>query len=166
MAEMTAFASPPATLLWRPMSSDDLDCVAALEAQIHAAPWTRVNFADALAAGYHALVGERVRRIVAYGVLMLAPGEAQILNLSVVSDQRRQGLGRTLLYRFLVVARERGAEQCFLEVRTTNDVALGLYTEAGFAAVGRRAGYYPATATTAREDALVLRCELAASHIR
>ncbi len=57
---------------------------------------------------------------------MLAPGEAQVLNLSVVPDQRRAGLGRALLRRFLDVARERGAEQCFLEVRTTNIAALAL----------------------------------------
>ena len=69
----------------------DLAYVAALEAQIHAAPWTLGNFRDALAAGYCARVGEREGRIVAYGVLMLAPGEAQILNLSVVPDARRAG---------------------------------------------------------------------------
>jgi len=69
---------------WRPLRLADLAYVAALEAQIHAAPWTIGNFRDALAAGYSARVGEREFRIVAYGVLMLAPGEAQILNLSVV----------------------------------------------------------------------------------
>ena len=76
---------------WRPLRDGDVAYVAALEAQIHAAPWTAGNFRDALAAGYSARVGEREGRIVAYGVLMLAPGEAQILNLSVVPDARRAG---------------------------------------------------------------------------
>jgi hypothetical protein len=47
------------------------DFVAALEAHIHAAPWTTDNFREAIAAGYSTRVGERDGRIVAYGVLML-----------------------------------------------------------------------------------------------
>ena len=146
-----------AAVAWRPLALDDLAYVAALERQIHAAPWSLGNFRDALAAGYCAIVGEREGRIVAFGVLMLAPGEAQILNLSVVHDARRQGLGRALLRRLVDVAVRAGAEQCFLEVRVSNAPALALYAGEGFAAVGRRHDYYPPTATSPREDALVLR---------
>src|SRR4029077_13935145 len=96
---------PRPVLTWRPLRDGDLAYVAALEAQIHAAPWTIGNFRDALAAGYATRVGERECRIVAYGVLMLAPGEAQILNLSVVPDARREGLGRMLLRHFIEDAR-------------------------------------------------------------
>ena len=105
------FAAP---VTWRPLVDDDLAYVAALKAQIHAAPWTLGNFRDALAAGYLAQAGEREARIVAYGVLMLAPGEAQVLNVSVVPDARREGLGRALLDRFMRDAAQRGAEQIFL----------------------------------------------------
>src|SRR5438270_2399905 len=96
-------------LHWRPLREGDLGYVAALEAQIHAAPWTQRNFRDAIAAGYSAWLAEREGRVVAYGVLMLAPGEAQILNISVVPDVRQQGLGRTLLRRFVEDARRLGA---------------------------------------------------------
>jgi tRNA threonylcarbamoyladenosine biosynthesis protein TsaB len=44
--------------VWRPLREADLAYVAALEAQIHAAPWSYGNFRDALAAGYGAQVGE------------------------------------------------------------------------------------------------------------
>lgn len=161
-----ATLAPPtraAAVAWRPLVADDVAYVAALERQIHAAPWTIGNFRDALAAGYCALVGEREGRIVAFGVLALAPGEAQVLNLSVVPDARRAGLGRTLLRRLVAVAREAGAQQCFLEVRVSNRPAIALYEAEGFRSVARRREYYPATATTAREDALVLRLELDAA---
>ncbi len=149
---------PRPELAWRPLCEADLAYVAALEAQIHAAPWTMGNFRDALAAGYSACVGERECRIVAYGVLMWAPGEAQILNLSVVPDARREGLGRTLLRRFVDDARRLAAEQIFLEVRASNVAAISLYETEGFAPVARRVGYYPGAATDAeREDALVMR---------
>jgi ribosomal-protein-alanine acetyltransferase len=141
------------------MAAADIVYVAALEAQIHAVPWTPGNFRDALAAGYSAQVGEREGRIVAYGVLMLGPGEAQLLNLSVVHDARRAGLGTALLARFVKEAERLGAEQVFLEVRVGNAAAIALYEREGFVRVARRAGYYPAGAAEARgaEDALVMR---------
>lgn len=155
----TPLSSPVrSALAWRPLCEGDIPGVAALEAQIHAAPWTPGNFRDSLAGGYSTCVGEREYRILAYGVLMLAPGEAQILNLSVVPDSRRQGLGRALLRRFVDDAVRSGAGQIFLEVRLSNVAAIGLYESEGFARVARRERYYPATAQDgAREDALVMR---------
>ena len=147
-------------IAWRPLAESDLAYVAALEAQIHAAPWSYGNFRDALAAGYSAQVGEREGRVVVFGVMMRAPGEAQILNLSVVPDARRQGLGRALLERFIDDALRAGAEQIFLEVRVSNLAAIALYRSAGFEPVARRANYYPATPRATPEDALVMRRRL------
>ncbi len=142
-------------VLWRPLAAGDVAYVAALEAHIHAAPWTAGNFRDALAAGYSTRVGVREGRIVAYGVLMLAPGEAQLLNLSVVHDARREGIGAALLDQFVADALRLGAEQIFLEVRVSNLPAIALYERAGFLPVGRRNGYYPGGEV--KEDALVMR---------
>ena len=148
-------------LEWRPLREGDLDCVAALEARIHAAPWTIGNFRDALAAGYSACVGERESRIVAYGVMLLARGEAQILNLSVVPDARREGLGHALLQRFVDDARQFQVEQIFLEVRASNTAAIRLYEAEGFDPIARRPDYYPgATPDGPHEDALVMRRSL------
>jgi len=148
----------PTPVRWRPLAAHDLPVVAALEARIHAAPWTERNFRDALAAGYSARVGVQADRIVAYGVLMLGPGEAQLLNLSVVPESRRGGLGRALLDQFIDDARRLGAEQLFLEVRVGNRGAIALYETAGFASIARRIAYYPpSTKGAAREDALVMR---------
>ena len=149
---------PRPDIEWRPLREGDLAYVAVLEAQIHMAPWTIGNFRDALAAAYSAQVGERESRIVAYGVLMQSPGEAQILNLSVVPDARREGIGRELLRRFVDEARHLHDGQVFLEVRRSNTVAIRLYESEGFVLVARRAAYYPGIANEGpREDALVMR---------
>ena len=150
-----------ASVRWRPLAAHDLPVVAALEARIHAAPWSERNFRDALAAGYSARVGTFGERIVAYGVLMLAPGEAQLLNLSVVPEARRLGLGRALLTQFVQDACRLYADQLFLEVRVGNRAAIALYESAGFVPIARRVAYYPpGNPGAAREDALVMRCEL------
>jgi len=67
--------------------------------------------------------------------------ETQVLELLVAPHARRTGLGRALL----LAAWERSA-QCrgpmVLEVRASNEPALGLYRKLGFEEVGRRRGYY------------------------
>ena len=141
------------------MREPDLAAVVALEAESHVAPWTRENFRDALVASYSATVGEIGEAIIAYGVMMLAPGEAQLLNLTVARLLRRRGIGRALLRRFLSDAVRLGAEQCFLEVRMSNQGAIALYAAEGFEPVARRVGYYPGIGSE-REDALVLRRSL------
>src|SRR3546814_2381153 len=58
------------------MTDADLDEVAALEAQVQAFPWTRGNFADALATGYQATVLHHEGRLAGFCVAMLAPDVA------------------------------------------------------------------------------------------
>ena len=157
-ATLAATIAATPEIIWRPMREADIAVVAIIESGAHVAPWTAGNFRDALAAGYGATVGEANASIVAYGVLMLAPGEAQLLNLTVVDALRRRGIGRELLRRFLTYATELGADHCFLEVRASNAAAISLYAAEGFVPVARRAGYYPASHPgEVREDALVLR---------
>src|SRR5438876_360799 len=101
-------------------------------------------------------VGVADGAIVAYGVLLFAPGEAQLLNLTVAPEVRRLGIGRALLGRFLADAGARGAEQCFLEVRVSNIPAIALYAQEGFVPVARRIGYYPSAGAASPEDGLVM----------
>ena len=60
-----------------------------------------------------------------------------------------------LVQGFLTEAQNRGAAQVFLEVAATNQAAISLYLQAGFAKVGLRRGYYthPDDAT---DDAVVM----------
>jgi ribosomal-protein-alanine acetyltransferase len=156
-----ARARDTASVIWRPLTEADIEAVVALERGAHAAPWTAGNFRDALAAGYGVAVGTANDTVIAYGVLLFAPGEAQLLNLTVAPEARRLGIGATLLRRFLAEARARGADQCFLEVRVSNAAAIALYAREGFVPVARRVGYYPVPGEGPREDALVMRRALA-----
>jgi ribosomal protein S18 acetylase RimI-like enzyme len=69
---------------------------------------------------------------------------------------RGRGLGRALLTEVLAVARGRGVESVFLEVRESNAAALGLYRGFGFQEVGQRRGYYDHP----REDARILMAKI------
>jgi ribosomal-protein-alanine N-acetyltransferase len=93
-----------------------------------------------------------------YSVVMIAAGDAHLLNLSVASPWQRRGIGREVLNFVRELARESGAARILLEVRPSNGAARSLYSAAGFAEIATRRGYYPADEN--REDAIVLELAL------
>jgi len=137
-----------------PMREADLAEVAAVESAIYTHPWTRGNFADSLRARYQCFTLRSGGALIGYFVLMVAAGEAHLLNLSVAAAHQRKGHGTALLGEVMRLARELGARTLFLEVRPSNLGAQALYRRFGFRRVGVRRGYYPAH--EGREDALVL----------
>ena len=154
---MSAQPDQMARLGWqvRAMRARDLDSVAAIEHDIYPFPWTRGNFQDSLKAGYDAWVFEQAGSIIGYSVLMWAPEELHVLNLSVAAGRQSQGLGRAMLRWLCEDARARGAVTLMLEVRPSNTRALALYQSAAFRSIGVRKRYYPSYDET-REDAWVL----------
>lgn len=142
---------PPAV---RDMRPTDLAAVATIENSVYEFPWTAGIFRDCLLAGYVSLVLEQGGKVVGYGIMSVAAGEAHLLNIALAGDVRGRGYGRYLLDYLGDVAREAGAVSMFLEVRPSNAPALRLYERCGFKLVGRRRGYYRARAGT--EDAVIL----------
>ena len=142
-----------------PMSEQDLDDIIAIESAIYTHPWTRGNFADSLRAGYECRVLELGGELAGYFVLMMAAGEAHLLNLSIAAARQRNGHGSWLLGEAMALARKHGARSLFLEVRPSNRAAQALYARFGFRKIAVRRGYYPAHA--GREDALVFTVPLA-----
>jgi len=143
---------------FRPMRSDDLDQVAAIEARAYEFPWTLGIFRDCLRAGYQCWVLARPGEIIGYGVLSVAAGEAHVLNVCVAPETQRGGFGKRLMQRLIDLARWHRAERIFLEVRPSNDRAIALYDGFGFNEIGKRPNYYPAR--RGREDAIVMALEL------
>lgn len=140
--------------MMRAMTAADIDAVLAIEQAVHAHPWTRGNFADALAAHYLCQVEENDGALRAYGVLLPGVDEAELLTLGVAAAHQRRGLGRTMLLELSALARERGAERLFLEVRPSNMAALALYRQMGFSEIGKRRDYY--SSADGREDAILM----------
>ena len=68
--------------------------------------------------------------------------ELQITVLGVEPEQRRRGLGRTVLKQLLLDASSAGARHAILDVAEDNHGARTLYSAFGFQTVGRRDRYY------------------------
>lgn len=139
----------------RPMTEADLPRIHRIELASYEYPWTPGNFADSLKAGYSMWVREAEGEVIGYYAMMIAAGEAHLLNLTIAPIWRGHGLGRDLLEHCLAGAREHKAESMFLEVRVSNAAAITLYRSSGFVDLAVRRAYYPAR--DGREDALIMK---------
>lgn len=145
------------TLNFRPMTEADIDAVLAIEHAAFSHPWTRGLYVDAVKS-YECWVMFVENEQVGHGVIDLILDEAHLLNITISPAYQGQGLGLALLEHLMARARQRGGQECFLEVRASNHSAYRLYERFGFNEIGRRRNYYPAPG--GGEDALVMACTL------
>lgn len=138
-----------------PMLRTDLNEVAELEQMSQSFPWSKQNFADALAAGYPAWVVRKQGELAGFCVAMMDPDDMHILVIAVNANIRRNGLGFLMLNAARQLALQSGLNRILLEVRPSNEQALAFYHCCGFDKIGVRKGYYPA-GKNGREDAWVL----------
>lgn len=105
------------------------------------------------------LIAEEQDRLLGFIVVKLLHLEekpqAEIENLAVSPDARRQGIGSALCAAALEACSDAGANAVELEVRAGNRAAIALYTRFGFEQTGIRVGYY----ANPTEDAVLLRYE-------
>ena len=139
-----------------PMTEAHVAQVAALEQVGFSDPWSensvRSELENPLSTWLIALEGETVLGYVGSQTVL---DEADIMNVAVAPDHRRQGIARLLLERLEEALRARNVHSLTLEVRASNEPAKALYASLGYVQVGRRPNYY----FKPREDALILRKE-------
>jgi ribosomal-protein-alanine N-acetyltransferase len=133
-------------MLIRHAAESDLSHLAWLESVSFPEPWSATSLGGALAHAANLTIvvqepcGESL--LSAYLILRLAADEAELLRLAVHPQQRRLGLGQSLLTHALRVLGARQIRVCFLEVRADNEAALELYRRFPTRQVSRRPAYY------------------------
>lgn len=138
----------PANFRLGPLRREDLARCAELETILFPDddPWRESAFQSELDAG-HQYVGAYADSVglVGYaGISVLgAPGdaEASVHNIAVDPAWQGKGVGRGLL-RELLRRADAAAAPVYLEVRTDNEAAIGLYEAHGFTRIGMRRRYY------------------------
>ena len=130
--------------------------VADLEKICFSDPWNEESVAselvNPLSLWLVALDGERVAGYVGSQSVL---GEADMMNIAVHPDYRRQGVAALLITALVDRLRENEVHCLLLEVRASNEPAKALYAKLGFGEVGRRKNYY----RNPKEDALIMRKE-------
>ena len=139
----------------------DAQRCAELEAQLFDGddPWPAAAFNRELASAHNHYVGARVgEALIGYaGISRLGrtpPFEYEVHTIGVDPAYQGRGTGRRLLNELLEFA---DGGVVYLEVRTDNAAAIGLYHSVGFTQIGLRKRYYRvsgADAYTMRREAL------------
>jgi ribosomal-protein-alanine N-acetyltransferase len=141
-------------LTLRMMRVEDIPEVAALERMLFALPWTERMFRNEIEKNLFSfpwVLESEAGEIVGYVVLWLILDELHVATVGVSPGWQGKGLGRLLMAWSLFWGKKLSAEETTLEVRPSNEVAIGLYSSLGFRVVGRRKRYY-----SNKEDALIM----------
>lgn len=138
------------------MIADHVSQVARLEELCFSAPWSENAISGELTNPLsHWLVAVDGNKVCGYVGSQAVLGEADMMNIAVDPSYRRQGIARRLVEQLIAELKTAGNYQLTLEVRASNEPAIGLYTQIDFIQVGRRPKYY----SKPTEDALILRKE-------
>ena len=136
-----------------PMTSEHLDQVAEIERLCFSDPWSRRMLSEHLENECAATIVAQGTdgTVLGYAGLLVVLDEGYIDNVAVEPDARRHGVGSALLE---VFCRFGAANLAFLtlEVRASNEAAIGLYEKHGFHRAGLRPGYYQKP----KEDAVIM----------
>ena len=138
------------------MNQNHINQIVEMEQLYFSDPWSVSAFQseldNPLALWLVAVEGDRVLGYVGSQTVL---GQADMMNLAVRLECRRQGVAQQLVERLIQKLSERNANILMLEVRVSNDSAIAFYEKMGFVQVGRRPKYY----FKPREDAFIMRKE-------
>ena len=143
-------------MIIREMTVEDAVAAAALEKECFSMPWSQKIYETTLANKdtLYLLAEEDTpdgKVLVGMCGLQNILGEADISNVAVKQEFRRQGIAEKLLGRLLEEGRRQGIYAFTLEVRSSNEAAIKLYEKYGFVTEGIRKRFYEKPV----EDALI-----------
>ena len=121
-----------------------------VEIRCHKDPWPEDAIKECFADSY-LIVGlfdkntqgyEVHEKLIGFSVIYNTKFTTDILTIGVDPDYQGKKLGTKLLKDTLLEAIKIGVEECYLEVRVSNIIAINLYEKFGFEKVGLRKEYY------------------------
>jgi [ribosomal protein S18]-alanine N-acetyltransferase len=148
----------PHSFVIRQMTHEDMPEVIALEQAAFRNPWSPELLRRELDHDWSTilLVEESLptggRCLLGLAIFWIVQDEVHVLNVAVAPEHRRRGVGRAVMDEVLARGRHRRCSLATLEVRRSNEAAIGLYRSLGFRSVGVRPNYY----VDEKEDALVM----------
>lgn len=140
-------------IIYRDMTPEDVPFISRLEEETFSMPWSPASFLQMIEeedARYY--VAEEDGQLLGGCGLWLIAGEGNIGNVAVAETARRRGVGTGLLRHLISEGDREGLTAYTLEVRVSNEAAIGLYRKLGFVSEGIRPNFYEKPT----EDAMIM----------
>ena len=131
----------------------DLDEAYEIEVLTNPSPWSFDNFKSSFEVGHHGLVCKEDNKMLGFLIFSPIKPEAHLLSIAVIETQQYKGIGSLLLKSMISQCKAMGINQVFLEVRASNEKAIGFYQKYGFKKDAIRENYYSGDIP---EDALLM----------
>ncbi len=136
-----------------PMQETHIEQIAGIERLCFSLPWSENALEDELTnENAHFLAAVAGKKVLGYIGIIEICGECDVTNVAIHPDFRRMGIADKLLKKAESDAMERNCISITLEVRVSNEAAIGLYTSNGYKSQGIRKGFYDKP----KEDALIM----------
>ena len=132
---------------------NDLEEAYEIEVLTNPSPWSIDNFKSSFEVGHHGLVCKEDNKMLGFLIFSPIKPEAHLLSIAVIETQQYKGIGSLLLKSMISQCKAMGINQVFLEVRASNEKAIGFYQKYGFKKDAIRENYYSGDIP---EDALLM----------
>jgi ribosomal-protein-alanine N-acetyltransferase len=142
----------------RQMTHEDMPAVIALEQAAFRNPWSPELLRRELEHDWSTILlveepqPDGGRTLLGLAIFWIVQDEVHVLNVATAPEHRRRGVARAVMDEVLARGRHRRCTLATLEVRRSNEAAIGLYRSLGFRSVGVRPNYY----VDEKEDAIVM----------
>ena len=130
-------------IIIRKMQPEDLAEVCKIEKENFSLPWSEKSFLESMEREDTVfLVALEDEDIAGYIGCYCIAGAGEITNVAVKASHRRKGIGGKLLQKLYEEGAALDTQEYFLEVRESNEAAIGLYLRQGFVKEGIRKNFY------------------------
>lgn len=136
------------------LQSNDLIQVLTIEKNSNAMPWNKNIFLQNQGQNFINLKIHHKNNIIGFAITQIILDEASLLKIAIDPIYRKNGYANQLLRYLIKILKMYKISKIWLEVRTSNQIAIKLYKKLNFHQVTRRINYYPAL--HGREDAIVM----------
>ena len=135
------------------MNDGHIKEIAELEKACFSDPWSESMIRSELKSDIaHYFVAENNGKVVGYIGMYITVDTANITNVAVKEEYRRQKVAQKLLFKLIEKSKEEKLDFITLEVRKSNNPAISLYQKFGFTIEGTRKAYY----SDNNEDAYIM----------
>ena len=130
-------------IIIRKMQPEDLAEVCKIEKDNFSLPWSEKSFWESMEREDTVfLVALEDEDVAGYIGCYCIAGAGEITNVAVKASHRRKGIGGKLLQKLYEEGVALDTREYFLEVRESNEAAIGLYLRQGFVKEGIRKNFY------------------------
>ena len=151
------------------LSSIEIPSLLSIEERNSDYPWSQLQFTTSIENNKNlcyclSLDGKTI----GYLIAMLAADTADILNIGIDPDFKRQGYGTGLLNHLIEELRKRNISEILLEVRAGNKSAIQFYKRQGFEEISVRKNYYTKNSKNQSqgEDGIIMSIKIPSKEIK